>query len=254
MKIGYLTGSQGLDPARPTVVFIHGAGGSAWSWMGLLSAVGRKVNTLALDLPGHGETPGRAFSSIDGYAEWLAQALDRLKDELGLDDRLVLAGHSMGGAVSQVFNLTHPDYAAGLILLGTGCELPVNPQLLQGLLTDYEKTVALVNKWCFAVDNKALKEESLKLMMMAGPETLYADFTACSHFNAAEMVAGIDKPTLIIVGAEDKMTPPAMSEFIRDRIAGSSLEVIPGAGHMVMVEEPRRVIDLITSFAARLFG
>ena len=254
MKIGYQTGSQGLDPARPTVVFVHGAGGSSWSWMGLLSAVGRKVNTLAIDLPGHGETPGRAYDSIEDYAEWLARALGELKSELGLDGRFVLAGHSMGGAISQVLDLAHPDLTAGLILLGTGCELPVNPQLLEGLRTDFEKTAALVNKWCFASDNKALKEESLKLLMLAGSETLQADFTACSRFDATRMVERIRKPTLIIVGAEDKMTPPEMSEFIRDRVAESNLEIIPGAGHMVMVEEPRRVIDLIGSFAARLFG
>lgn len=254
MKIGYLTGSQGLDPARQTLVFVHGAGGSAWSWMGLLSAVGRKVNTLAIDLPGHGETPGAAYDTIEGYAAWLAQALGELRQELGLDQRIVLAGHSMGGAISQVLTLTHPDLVSGLVLVGTGCELPVNPKLLEGLLTNYEQTVALVNKWCFAVDNKALKEESLKLMMMAGSETLYADFTACSRFNVAEMVDKIKKPTLIIVGAEDKMTPPEMSEFIRDRVAGSRLEVISGTGHMVMIEEPHGVIDLVGDFAAGLFN
>ena len=251
MKIGYLTGSQGLDPKRPTVVFIHGAGGSAWSWMGLLSAVGRKVNTLALDLPGHGESPDQACDSIEGYAEWLAQALEELKTQLGLD-RFILAGHSMGGAVSQVFDLTFPGKAAGLVLIGTGATLPVNPQLLEGLLNDFDNTVALVNKWCFFVDNKALKEESLKLMKLAGPETLYADFKACSRYSTTETVGQIDKPALIIVGEADKMTPVEMAEFLNVKIKGSSLEIIPGTGHMVMVEKPHPVIDLITGFAEKV--
>jgi pimeloyl-ACP methyl ester carboxylesterase len=254
VKIGYLTGSQGIDPKRPTVVFIHGAGGSAWSWLGLLSAVGRKVNTLALDLPGHGDTPGQAFDSIEGYADWLGRALEELKGEPGIGDRIILAGHSMGGAISQVFDLLHPDASAGLVLIGTGCELPVNPQLLEGLLNNFEQTVALVNKWCFAKDDKALKEESLKLLMMAGPETLYADFTACSRFSTAERVGRIEKPVLIIVGEEDKMTPPAMSEFAQAKIQGAALEVLPQAGHMVMVEKPHPVIDLITAFAGKVFG
>ena len=253
MKIGYLTGSQGLDPQRPTVVFVHGAGGSAWSWMGLLSAVGRKVNTLALDLPGHGDSPGRAYDSIDGYAQWLDQALDELQAQAGLD-RFILAGHSMGGAVSQVFDLTHPDRASGLILMGTGATLPVNPQLLEGLLQDFDNTVALVNKWCFAVDNKALKEESLKLMKMAGPETIYADFRACSRYSTEEAVGRISKPALIVVGEKDKMTTVEMSRFLNERIKDSILEIIPGAGHMVMVEKPHPVIDLVTDFALKVFA
>ena len=253
MKIGYLTGSQGFKQDRPTVVFIHGAGGTGWSWMGLLSAVGRQVNTLALDLPGHGETPGPPLDSIEGYAEWLDRALKELRSEVGLD-RFILAGHSMGGAISQVFDLAHPNRAAGLALIGTGAELPVNPRLLEGLLTDFDKTAALVNNWCFAKDDQALREESLKLMLKAGPEALFADFTACSRFSAVDRIGRIAKPTLIIVGEEDKMTPVEMSKFLEERIRSGSLEIVPGAGHMVMVEQPRVVIGLLTSFADRVFG
>ncbi|MBW1714198.1 MAG: alpha/beta fold hydrolase, partial [Deltaproteobacteria bacterium] len=132
MKIGYLTGAQGLIAARPTIVFIHGAGSSALAWQGLLSALGRKFNALALDLPGHRQTPGPPRRTAAAYAAWLKSALDQLRAEFEPDPCL-LAGHSMGGAIAQSFELAHPGDLAGLVLIGTGAKLPVNPKILKGV-------------------------------------------------------------------------------------------------------------------------
>jgi pimeloyl-ACP methyl ester carboxylesterase len=249
MEIGRRQGAQGARPGRPTLVFLHGAGGSSQSWQGLLSALGRRVNALALDLPGHGQTPGPGLTSVAAYADWLAQALDFLGPDLG---PVILAGHSMGGAIAQAYALARPGRLAGLALLGTGARLPVNPKILGGLLADFERTVGLVIKWCFFIDNPRLREESLTLMKAAGPATLHGDFRACSTFDLTADLPRLSLPTLVLTGQEDKMTTPAMAQELAGLIPGARLSLIPQAGHLVMLEQPQPVIATVGEFTAGL--
>ena len=253
MEIGRLTGRQSLDEGRGAIVFLHGAGGSAFSWLGILSALGRRFNTLALDLPGHGRTPGPPPATIQAGADWLAQALEELEKELGLK-RFILAGHSMGGAVVQALALAGPGLAEGLVLIVTGARLAVNPKIIEGLKSDFKRTVGLINDWCFHSDNKTLKEESARLMALSGEEVLVADFQACAGFDLTSQVERIREPTLIITGAEDKMTPPALGQALTQAIPSARLELVPQAGHMVMVEQPRATIDLISAFADQVLA
>jgi len=253
MEIGRMTGRQGLDQGRGTIVFIHGAGGSAWSWLGLLSALGRRFNTLALDLPGHGQTPGPAPATIEACAEWLARALEELGRELGFKPD-ILAGHSMGGAVAQALALAWPGRARGLVLIGTGARLAVNPKLLAGLENDFQKTVGLINEWCFHSGSEALKAESKRLMALSGREVLLADFRACAGFDLVDQVGRIQEPALVITGAEDKMTPPALGRALAEALPAGRLELVPQAGHMVMVEQPRATMDLIAAFTEQVLG
>lgn len=247
MKIGHQTGAQGIKSGRPTILFVHGAGGSAASWLGVLSAIGREFNTLAVDLPGHGETPGPAKEAVSETAGWLAEAISMLGKEYGFE-KPILAGHSMGGAIGQTLALTRPELLAGLILIGTGSKLPVNEAILQGLLDDFEQTTATVMKWCFAKKNRSVAADSLALLREAGQETLYRDFKACSIFDVRNEIGKIDLPTLVLTGEEDKMTPIAFARELADKIPGADLALVPEAGHMVMIEEPRAVIKAIVGF------
>jgi pimeloyl-ACP methyl ester carboxylesterase len=75
-------------------------------------------------------------------------------------------------------------------------------------------------------------------LLSCRPEVLYGDFLACNRFDLREEVDRIDLPTLVICGEEDELTPVSYSESLHRRIKGSALEIIPGAGHMVMMEAP----------------
>lgn len=247
--IGHLTGVQGIDPERPSLVFIHGAGGSAQGWQGLLSALGRRWNTIALDLPGHGQTPGPGRETINDYADWLDQALAELAP-----GRVILIGHSMGGATAQTYALAHPDRLDGLVLIGTGAALPVNPKILQGIEAAFDKTTDAIIGWCFQVDDQALKQTSLDLMRQAGPETVHGDFAACAAFDLVDKLGRIDVPVLAVTGRDDKMTPPAMAELLALKLPRARAEIVDGAGHMVQVEKAREVIDLIDAFAAEVWS
>ena len=102
------------------LVFVHGAGSSSLAFYYPLRHF---RNSKAIDLPGH--PTGKACTTIEGYVEWVRgfNTARRYKD-------VVLCGHSMGGAIAQLYALRYPDELRGLILIGTGARLRVHPDYL----------------------------------------------------------------------------------------------------------------------------
>ena len=84
------------------------------------------------------------------------------------------------------------------------------------------------------------------------PRTLRADFLACDVFDRRADVSRIALPTLILCGDADRMTPVKFSQYLHEQIAGSQLIVVPGAGHMVMLEQPAAVAEAVAYFLTSL--
>jgi len=228
----------------PPVVLIHGAGGIHRHWLPEVQGVGAVTRAWALDLPGHGRSEGRGRDTIAGYVEVIRGLLDALSL-----DRAIIGGHSMGGAIAQMFALSCPDRCAGLILTATGARLRVLPAILDGLLSDFEATVGLVGEYAYGPDTPP---ELLRLarqeMLRNDPQVFHDDFLACDNFDVMDHLGEITAPTLILCGTADRLTPPRYSQYLRERIAGSSLTFIEGAGHMVMLERPAEMNQAITRF------
>jgi pimeloyl-ACP methyl ester carboxylesterase len=239
--------ARGAPLREPSLVLVHGAGGDLMHWpTDLRRLPGRRV--YAVDLPGHGKSGGPPLSDIAAYAD----ALHVWAEERALPP-LVLAGHSMGGAVAIEFALRHPGRLAGLVLLSTGARLRVAPRVLAGLQTDFEATVELLVRWMYGegADPNLLRLGARRLREIS-PDTLHADFAACDAFDRRPDVSRIDAPALILCGDADVMTPLKSSEYLRDQIPGSQLVVIPGAGHMAALQQPQVVAGHIEAFLARL--
>ena len=126
--IGFEAGFKNFKANRPTLLMIHGAGGSAQVWRNQVHLLKSSLNTLAIDLPGHGKTAGSAKNAIDGYAQWLTESLETFFPEPPF-----LMGHSMGGAIVQEAAFKSPALMKGIILAATGPRLGVAPALLDGL-------------------------------------------------------------------------------------------------------------------------
>jgi pimeloyl-ACP methyl ester carboxylesterase len=217
------------DANPPPLILIHGAGGLHSDWSAALRARG-----AALDLPGHGSSPGAARSTAPEYAEDVAA----LMDALGLE-RAIIAGHSLGGAIALTLALEHPARVSGLILVAAGAKLAVHPDILDNLQSNLEAAALRLSGWFWAASvDPALKQAQHTRLLAALPGALLADFSAANSFDARARLGEIHAPTLIVCGEDDVMTPPKFSRYLHDRIAGSKLAIIPGAGHMLPLEQP----------------
>lgn len=244
MEIGFKSGSGDFMTDRPTLVMIHGAGGNSQIWQNQTRLLKGPVNTLALDLPGHGESLGEAKSDLDAYAEWLSEVLRSV-----FDAPLFLMGHSMGGAIVQKVALSDPDLIKGIILVGTGPRLQVAPMFLEGLQKNFDKIIDTIMGFAYADGaDTQLIHEGVKLMKAAGGTVVHGDFSACNRFDVRSEVGKISLPCLIICGDEDKLTPPALSKKLNESIEGSRMEILPDAGHMVMIENYQAFNDCVLGF------
>jgi len=228
-----------------TMALIHGAGENHLAWPAELRRVDG-VTVHALDLPGHGKSGGKGRSSVGDYVEVVRGFLDALNVE-----RAVITGHSMGGAIAQQFALTWPARTAGLILVATGAKLRVFPQILEGILTDTEATLDLVNRFAWGPNApEQLVQLGRAQMAETRPEVTAGDYAACDAFDVRERLGQIGAPTLVIGGTADQMTPFKYAGFLAEKIPGAKLARIEGAGHMVMLEQPELVARYVDQFLA----
>ncbi len=243
-NVGYRAWPEQFDPQRPTILMVHGAGGRSEIWNAQLRPLGRNFNAIAIDLPGHGRTPGKACEQISEYAHWLVELMESC-----FEAPVVLMGHSMGGAICQKAALQGSTRIKALILAATGPRLKVAPAFLEGLKKEFDTTVDMIIKYAYSSSAQPLMlREGANLMKQAGPDVLYNDFAACDRFDVRERVSKIEIPSLIICGEEDKLTPPSLCRKLHKGIKGSKMVEIQGAGHMVMIEAWRPFNESVAEF------
>ena len=246
--IHYLTGVNGVAPERRSIVFVHGAGGNGMVWQNQRRGLDRGVNTICLDLPGHGQSHGAGCITIAEYSRWLIRFIQRL--ELSGP---ILAGHSMGGAVVIEAAIEYPEEMDGLILIGSGARLRVSSEIFQGIEANFEATASQLVQWCYGpgTSDKVIKW-GLEQLLTEQPEVMLDDFKACNEFDRLSKISSIKHPALVVCGSEDIMTPPKYSHYLADNLLRATLRIIEGAGHMVMVEDAFRVNASILKFLATL--
>jgi pimeloyl-ACP methyl ester carboxylesterase len=204
----------------------------------------RACRVLTPDLPGFGQSPIVPGVTIDGMADTVAECLD----VVGVREPAVIGGLSMGGYVALAFARKYPSRLRGLILADTRAE----PDDDTGK-ANRDKAIAAVK----AAGPAAFAEAQISKQL--GPNTLKSkpDVVAlASRIGTSQRAEGLvaalaalrDRPdarpglrlvrvpTLVIVGEDDAITPPAMADTLQTGIKGSTLVPIPGAGHLSNLE------------------
>lgn len=231
-----------MAPLVP-MVLVHGGGGVGQLWQNQLLAF---PGAVAPDLPGHPEGPG--LSTVSDMAGWIL----RFIDERAIGP-CVLGGHSLGGGVALQAALEAPDRLRGLVLIGTGARLRVRPEFFEQLRGDYDEAIGELLRWWFSPQaSTRVVDRARHALRALSPAVVHDDFWAADRFDVTDRLREIQLPTLIICGAEDRMTPMKYAGYLRAHIAGSRLAAIPGAGHMVMLEQPRACNEAIAEFLGGL--
>jgi pimeloyl-ACP methyl ester carboxylesterase len=156
-----------------------------------------------------------------------------------------LIGHSLGGAVVLRMALDAPDTVGRLVLIGSGARLRVGPAFLMKARVAGPQGVAAITRIAFAEVHAAQAEAYQAARLPTAPGILYRDLVACDRFDVMADVARITAPTFLIVGANDRMTPPKYAEFLRGQLAISALVIIPDAGHYAHLEQPQAVAEAL---------
>jgi len=237
-------GRKGFVEGREFVLFIHGAGGGQYTWSCQKGFFEKHFNPVIIELPGHGESEGEGENEIGMYAEHVYGFLKALNLS-----KVFLVGHSMGGAIVQAMALRYSEMIKGIVLVGTGARLKVFPMILNEIQENFEEAVKKINQFAYSRKvSSDLIEKGMIGMLRCRPEVVHGDFSACDRFDVMNEVDKIDLPTLILCGDEDELTPVKYSQFLQSRIKESKLEIIPNAGHMVMMESASAFNETIRAF------
>jgi pimeloyl-ACP methyl ester carboxylesterase len=250
---------------KALVVLLHGIGGGASIWDGsvrALQAAGHRA--AALDLPGYGASQHEGPPTLDRMARFVADVIDARRG----DAPVVLVGHSMGGMVAQELLAQGLARIHALVLACTSAAFgkPGAPGALgewqRGFIAErlapldaglgmagvaQQLVPGMVSPQ--AVPGSAAVAQAV---MSKVPEATYrAALQSIVAFDRREALQTLRTPTLLIAGEHDRTAPPAVMQRMAERIAGSRLVVLPGAGHIANVEQPeafdRALLDFIAS-------
>ncbi len=242
--------TEGATQSAPSLpmVCIHGAGGTHQHWGYQWQHLSRSTQVIAPDLPGHGRSPGPGCRTIADYSAVLLAMLDALDLE-----QVLLAGHSMGGAIALWTALVAPTRVAGLALIGTGARLPILPALLEGFERDPSEAVRLIVERAYGPQaTPELRALGAAAFQQIDPLVFHGDLQACQSYTLMEQICAVQCPTLVLCGSVDQVTPPKFSQYLHTHIHGSRLVLVPHAGHMVLLEQPETVYQALAGLVREI--
>ncbi len=254
------------DPDGVPIVFIHGTAASLHTWEPLVERLRDKYRIITYTQPGHGLTGPHPR---DDYSfAGMAEALDLVTDELGLD-RFVLGGNSMGGWVAWRYALANPGKVDALVLIDAagmplreGEEAPplnLGFRLLQNpvgrFLMQHYTPRSLVGKSARqSVSVKSVITDEVvdrywALLRYPGNRRAAAlRAIAGREMEMAARAGEITAPTLIIWGAEDQLIYPSAAQSFNERIPNADVVIYDGVGHLPMEEAPDKTAQDIDAF------
>jgi pimeloyl-ACP methyl ester carboxylesterase len=240
---------EGGKSIKPPLVLIHGAGGDQLSWPAEIRRLaGARV--FALDLPGHGSSEGRGRQTVADYADSVIGFLDAAGCS-----RAAFVGHALGGAIALTLALDHHERVAGIGLISTGPILPVASAVLENAANPATKMLAvqaLLDLMHIPDVPKGLKTQLLRQLSSIRSTVFHGDLCACDRFDVTVRLGSIRTPVLVICGTDDQLTPRRYSENLAEKIPAAALQTIEDAGHLVMLEQPRRVAGLLSVFLSSI--
>lgn len=236
-------------PEEAPVLILGPSLGTTWHmWDRQVPELAQQWRIFRYDLPGHGGAPAYPAGSVSDLVERLLATLDGLGVQ-----RFGYAGCAFGGAVGVELALRHPERVASLALIAASPRFGTADEFRQrGVIvrTNGLDPIARTSpdRWFtagFAAAQPAITEWAVQMVRTTDPGCYIAACEALAAFDVRAELGLIGVPTLVLVGSDDQVTGPAEARTLVAGIPDARLAVVPGASHLVPVEQPAAVTDLL---------
>ncbi|MGW0210150.1 bifunctional 3-oxoadipate enol-lactonase/4-carboxymuconolactone decarboxylase PcaDC [Streptomyces sp. NPDC003233] len=236
-------------PEDAPVLILGPSLGTTWHmWDRQVPELTKQWRVLRFDLPGHGGAPAHPAGSVAELATRLLATLD----SIGVQ-RFGYAGCALGGAIGIELALRHPERLASLTLVAASPRFGTADEFRQrGVIvrTNGLDPIARTSpdRWFtggFAAAQPAITEWAVQMVRTTDPGCYIAACEALASFDVRSELGRVGVPTLVLVGSDDQVTGPAEARTLVAGIPDARLAVVPGASHLVPVEQPAAVTDLL---------
>ena len=250
--IGVAVAGDAADPRALPILFLHGVGSDKSVWQPQLDHFGANRRAIAIDYPGYGESALQPDATRDDFARAALAVLDALDIS-----RAHICGLSLGGVVAIALHALAPDRCASLILADSFAVHPDGQAIhdrsvaASQAMTMADLATARAPALLGAAANPALTAAVITTMAGIDPAAYRLGARAVWLADQKERAAAIDCPTLVLVGDEDRITPPALSVVLADLVPGAQLLTISAAGHLANIEQPGAFNHAVAQFFAR---
>jgi 3-oxoadipate enol-lactonase len=250
---------EGLENA-PVIIFIHGFPFNKEMWNKQLDALSESFRVIAYDVRGH----GNSYSGTDDFSiELFVNDLLLLMDALEIE-KATLCGLSMGGYIALKAMENFPHRFDSLVLCDTSCTADspeAKEKRMKAIEIILEKGVAKFAddsiKNFFATESFITKKDVIaevrEIMVNTTEKSVIKTLLALSRRpETCSTLCKIEVPVLILVGEEDKITPPEAAQFMQYEIHGSVMSVIENAGHLSNLENPDQFNEQLIKFLEKI--
>ncbi|WP_329139581.1 bifunctional 3-oxoadipate enol-lactonase/4-carboxymuconolactone decarboxylase PcaDC [Streptomyces sp. NBC_00670] len=236
-------------PEDAPVLILGPSLGTTWHmWDRQVPELAQQWRVLRFDLPGHGGAPAHPAGAVGDLARRLLATLDALGVQ-----RFGYAGCAFGGAVGLELALRHPERLASLVLIAASPRFGTADEFRQrGVIVRSNGLDPIARtspeRWFtggFAAAQPAITEWAVQMVRTTDPGCYIAACEALAAFDVRGELGRIGVPTLVLAGSEDQVTGPAEARTLVAGIPDARLAVVPGASHLVPVEQPGAVTDLL---------
>jgi 3-oxoadipate enol-lactonase len=250
LELSYLDAGSGFP-----LVLIHGMGSDHNIWAGIIPLLKENYRVLAVDLRGHGcSSKTRGPNNMEIFSTDIQGFLESLDIK-----KAHFIGHSMGGAVLLEMAINNPDIMSSLTLISSFAypDYQLKKSLInlrntlneQGYNEFFDECIKIAHNPQYVKENRELLNKFRKEMAKTSSiPSLISTIYACLNVNYRDSLKNILTPTLIIAGEEDQFISKDQGIKISKSIPQSKFNLVSGASHNMVVEEPLKIYNIIKTF------